>query len=181
MRLVSVNVGMPREVESRGRMVRTSIWKVPVSGPVRVGALNLEGDQQSDLTVHGGRNKAVYLYPSEHYETWRTELSRDDLPWGVFGENLTITGLLEGEVRPGDRLRIGSAEFEITQPRFPCYKLGLRFDDDLMVKRFARSGRCGFYVAVVKEGTIDAGDRIEFDPRAEDDFTIADMFAEGLK
>ena len=99
-----------------------------------------------------------------------------DLPWGVFGENLTIEGLLEGEVRPGDRLRIGSAEFEITTPRLPCFKLGIRFGDDLMVRRFAQSGRSGFYLSVIKVGTLAAGDAIMFDPRAEDDVTIADMF-----
>jgi MOSC domain-containing protein YiiM len=181
MRVISVNVGLPKDVESRGRIVRTSIWKEPVSGPVRVGALNLEGDQQSDLTVHGGPNKAVYVYPREHYEFWRRELERPDLAWGSFGENLTIEGLLEDVVRIGDRLRIGSAEFEVTQPRMPCYKLGMRFGDDRMVRRFASSGRSGFYLAVIKEGTIAAGDGIEFDPRAEDDQTIADVFAELLQ
>src|SRR5689334_11690661 len=106
MRVISVNVGQPREVDWHGRQVLTSIWKAPVAGPVRVGALNLDGDRQSDLTVHGGREKSVYVYPREHYESWRDELPGVDLPWGAFGENLTIEGLLEGEVRPGDRLRI---------------------------------------------------------------------------
>lgn len=180
MHVISVNVGQPREVDWHGRPVLTSIWKTPVGGPVRVGAVNLEGDRQSDLTVHGGREKSVYVYPSEHYEAWRRELPGVDLPWGVFGENLTIEGLLEGDVRPGDRLRIGSAEFEITKPRLPCFKLGIRFGDDLMVRRFARSGRSGFYLAVIEEGTLAAGDTIAFDPRAEDDVTIADVFAERL-
>jgi MOSC domain-containing protein YiiM len=181
MRVISVNVGLPKDVESHGRIVRTSIWKEPVTGPVRVGALNLEGDRQSDLTVHGGPHKAVYVYPSEHYAAWRRELDRPDLAWGAFGENLTIEGLLEDVVRIGDRLRIGTAEFEVTQPRMPCYKLGIRFGDDLMVRRFARSGRSGFYLAVIKEGTIAGGDAIAFDPRAEDDHTIADVFAELLQ
>jgi MOSC domain-containing protein YiiM len=178
MRVISVNVGQPREVDWHGRAVTTSIWKTPVAGPVRVGATNLDGDRQSDLTVHGGREKSVYVYPSEHYEAWRRDLPGVDLPWGVFGENLTIEGLLEGEIRPGDRLRIGSAELEITVPRLPCYKLGIRFGDDLMVKRFARSGRSGFYLSVIVEGTLEAGDAIVFDPRAEDDVTIADLFAD---
>lgn len=178
MRVISVNVGQPREVDWHGRPVITSIWKTPVTGPVRVGATNLDGDRQSDLTVHGGREKSVYVYPSEHYEAWRRELPGIDLPWGVFGENLTIEGLLETEIRPGDRLRIGSAEFEITTPRLPCFKLGIRFGDDLMVRRFARSGRSGFYLAVIEEGTLQARDAIAFDPRAEDDVTIADMFSE---
>ena len=177
MRVISVNVGLPREVESRGRVVRTSIWKDPVSGPVRVGPLNLDGDGQSDLTVHGGHNKAVYVYPSEHYAFWRRELDRPDLTWGAFGENLTIEGLLEDVVRIGDRVQVGSAEFEVTQPRMPCYKLGIRFDDDLMVRRFAASGRSGFYLSVVKEGTLTPGEAIVFEPRADHDVTIADVAA----
>src|SRR5438552_8126480 len=136
MRVVSVNVGGPREVEWRGRRVRTSIWKTPVAGRVRVGRLDLEGDEQSDLAVHGGPDKAVYVYPSEHYDDWRRELPGTDLPWGAFGENLTIQGLLEDGVRIGDRLRAGSAEVSVTQPRMPCYKLGVRFGRDDMVKRF---------------------------------------------
>ena len=134
--LVSVNVGLPREVDWHGRVVRTSIWKEPVDGAVRVGALNLDGDQQSDLSVHGGTEKAVYVYPREHYEYWKQELPGRDLSWGAFGENLTTEGLLEPDVRIGDRLRIGSAEFLVTQPRMPCFKLGVRFGRDDMVKLF---------------------------------------------
>ena len=160
MTLVSVNVGLPREVESHGATVRTSIFKSPVAGRVRVGAFNLDGDEQSDLTVHGGRNKAVYVYPSEHYAAWRDELPEADLSWGAFGENFTVEGVLETSVYIGDRLLCGSAEFMITQPRQPCYKLGVRFDRLDMVKRFHRSGRCGFYLAVVKQGAVTAGDAI---------------------
>jgi MOSC domain-containing protein YiiM len=181
MKVVSVNVGQPREVDWHGRPVLTSIWKTPVTGPVRVGPVNLEGDRQSDLTVHGGPTKSVYVYPSEHYADWRAELPTADLPWGVFGENLTIEGLLEHEIRPGDRLRIGSAEFEVTVPRMPCFKLGIRFGDDLMVRRFARSGRSGFYLTVIAQGALQAGDEVVLDARAQDDVTIADLFAERLQ
>lgn len=128
MQLVSVNVGLPREVvDWHGRVVRTSIWKSPVKGPVRVTSLNLEGDEQSDLSVHGGAEKAVYAYPCEHYEYWGRELPGTDLPWGAFGENFTTEGLLEPDLGIGDRIRVGSAEFVVTQPRMPCFKLGVRF------------------------------------------------------
>ena len=122
--VISVNVGLPREIDWQGKRILTSIWKEPVAGRVRVGPFNLEGDQQSDLSVHGGARKSVYAYPSEHYADWRRELPGVELPWGVFGENLTIEGLLETDVRIGDRLSIGSAEFVVTQPRRPCFKLG---------------------------------------------------------
>jgi len=154
-------VGLPREIQWQGKLVRTSIFKSPVSGDVRVSKLNLEGDQQSDLSVHGGVHKAVYAYPSEHYEFWREEVPGADLRWGAFGENLTTQGVLEEEVRIGDRLRIGSAEFIVTQPRMPCFKLGIRFGRPDIVKRFLRSGRSGFYLAVLEEGRITAGGSIE--------------------
>lgn len=177
MKLVSVNVGLPREVDWRGRRVRTSIWKAPVEGRVRVSRLNLAGDGQADLAVHGGPEKAVYAYPSEHYEYWRRELPGVDLPWGAFGENLTTAGLLEHEVRIGDRLRVGSAEFVVTQPRMPCYKLGVRFDREEMVKRFLQSGRSGFYLAVSREGEVGRDDPVEFKGRSEHDVTVADVVA----
>jgi MOSC domain-containing protein YiiM len=175
VQVLSVNVGLPREVEWRGRVTRTSIWKDPVDGPVRVRALNIDGDRQSDLEVHGGRNKAVYAYPSEHYEFWRQELRLPDLAWGAFGENLTIQGILEDEIRIGDRLRIGSAEFEVTQPRMPCFKLGIRFGREDMVRRFAESGRSGLYLAVLQEGRLGRGDAIDLVPAAEHDVTISDV------
>jgi len=162
MKLVSVNVGLPREADWHGRSVRTSIWKNPVEGPVRVGALNLEGDKQSDLSVHGGADKAVYAYPSEHYSYWRRELPSMELPWGAFGENFTTQGLLEEKVQIGDRFRIGSAEFVVTQPRMPCFKLGIRFGRPDMVKRFLRSGRTGFYLSVLHEGQVAAGNSIDY-------------------
>jgi len=175
--LVSVNVGRPREVDWHGRVVRTSIWKSPVAGRLRVDSLNVEGDEQSDLSVHGGRDKAVYAYPREHYEYWRGELPAADLPWGAFGENFTTEGLLERDVRIGDRIRIGSAEFVVTQPRMPCFKLGIRFGRDDMVKRFLRSGRLGFYLAVLNEGDVASGDALDRVSRDDIGVTVEDIGA----
>jgi MOSC domain-containing protein YiiM len=175
MKLLSVNVGLPREIEWKGKVVRTSIFKTPVQGRVRVGKFNLDGDQQSDLSVHGGIEKAVYAYPSEHYPFWREELAGRDLRWGAFGENFTTEGLLEETVRIGDRLRVGSAEFAVTQPRMPCFKLGIRFDRLDIVKRFLQSGRAGFYFAVVIEGEVAAGDSIDLLARDENGITVADI------
>jgi MOSC domain-containing protein YiiM len=175
MKLLSVNVGLPREIEWKGKLIRTSIFKAPVPGRVRVSQLNLEGDQQSDLSVHGGIDKAVYAYPSEHYPFWHQELPGMDLPWGVFGENFTTDGLLEDAVHIGDRLRVGSAEFVVTQPRMPCFKLGIRFDRPDIVKRFLQSGRSGFYFAVLKEGEVTVGDSIELLKRDEHGVTVADV------
>jgi MOSC domain-containing protein YiiM len=173
--LVSINVGLPREVEWRGKVVRTSIFKAPVSGRVRVTPLNLHGDQQADLSVHGGVDKAVYAYPSEHYAFWRNELPGTDLPWGAFGENVTTEGLLEDKVHIGDRFRAGSAEFVVTQPRMPCFKLGIRFNRPDMVKRFLRSGRTGFYLAVVREGDIGAGDSLNLVAEDSSRISVADV------
>ena len=175
MKILSVNVGTPRDVEWRGKTVRTSIFKAPVPGRVRVNGLNLQGDQQSDLAVHGGVDKAVYAYASEHYAFWRNELPDMEFPWAAFGENLTTEGLLDSEVRIGDRFRAGSAEFAVTQPRMPCFKLGIRFNRPDMVKRFMRSGRTGFYLAVLQEGEVAAGDSFERVARDEHDITVADI------
>jgi MOSC domain-containing protein YiiM len=175
VQLVSVNVGLPREVVWHGRVVRTSIWKEPVEGLVHVSSLNLAGDQQSDLSVHGGKEKAVYAYPREHYEYWRRELSATHLAWGTFGENFTTEGLLEPDIRIGDRIRVGSAEFLVTQPRMPCFKLGVRFGRDDMVKRFLHSGRPGFYLAVIREGEVASGNSLEFVGRDEHGVTVADI------
>ncbi len=172
-RIISVNTGRPREVHVNGQAVRTSIWKSPREGRVRVATLNIEGDEQSDLTVHGGRDKAVYCYPSEHYADWQEELPGVDLPWGAFGENLTTGGLLETDVCIGDRFRAGTAEFLVTQPRQPCFKLGIRFGREDMIRRFLASGRPGFYVAVVREGEIAAGDPIAFTTRARNSMSVA--------
>jgi len=175
MKLISVSVGRPRQVTWRGKSVKTSIWKTPVEGAVRVTTLNLQGDERSDLSVHGGADKAVYVYPSEHYAYWRAELPGADLPWGAFGENFTTEGLLEEHVRIGDRLRVGSAEFVVTQPRMPCFKLGIRFDRPDIVKRFLRARRTGFYLSVTREGSVTAGDPIEFAAREEHGVTVADI------
>lgn len=177
MKVVAISVGRPQEVESRGRRVQTSIFKTPVSRRVHVARDNVEGDQQSDLSVHGGREKAVYVYPAEHYDFWRRELPEAELPWGAFGENFTTEGLLEEEVWIGDRYRIGTTELVVTQPRMPCYKLGIRFDRPDMVKRFLQSGRSGFYLAVEREGEVGAGDSIERLARDETRLTVADVVA----
>ena len=175
MKLLSINVGLPRDVKWRGKVVRTSIFKAPVSGRVRVMRLNVEGDQQSDLSVHGGVEKAVYAYPSEHYAFWRNQIASTDFPWGAFGENLTTEGLLEDRIHIGDRYRAGSTEFIVTQPRMPCFKLGIRFNRPDMVKRFLRSGRVGFYLAVVQEGDIGAGDSLDLVAEDNSHITVADV------
>ena len=176
MRLVSVNVGLPREVEHDGETVLTSIFKSPVAGRVRVRTLNLDGDRQSDLTVHGGRDKAVYGYPSEHYASWCRELPGSELGWGAFGENLTTEGLLEDQLAIGDKLRCGTVEFVVTQPRLPCFKLGIRFGRADIVKRFMQSRRSGFYLAVTREGELGAGDPIEHVPSDDDRVTVREIF-----
>lgn len=175
--IVSVNVGLPREVDWRGERVRTGIWKEPVAGPVRVRKLNLDGDGQADPAVHGGPAKAVYVYPSEHYELWRAELDLPDLAWGSFGENLTTAGLSEATVRIGDRLRIGTVELQVTRPRLPCYKLGIRFGRPYLLRRFLESGRTGFYLAVLQEGHLAAGDAVEFVASSEKGPTVAEVVA----
>ena len=161
MKLVSLNVGLPRDVLWHGRTVTTAIYKQPIEGCVRLRTLNLDGDRQADLTVHGGAHKAVYCYPIAHYEYWKKELPGRDLPLAIFGENFTTDGLLENSVHLGDTFSVGSAEVVVTQPRLPCYKLGVRFDSDDMVKRFLASGRSGFYLAVTREGEVGAGDEIK--------------------
>jgi len=161
MKLVSVNTGLPREVTWHGTNVTTGIFKQPVQGRVALRTLNLDGDRQADLTVHGGEHKAVYCYPIEHYRVWKKDLPGWEFPMAVFGENFTTEGLLEDSVHLGDQFSIGSAEVVVTQPRLPCYKLGIRFQADDMVRRFLASGRTGFYLAVTREGEVGAGDEIE--------------------
>jgi len=160
MKLVSVNTGLPREVKWHGRIVTTGIFKQPIENHVAVRNLNLDGDRQADLTVHGGEYKAVYCYPVAHYDYWTRELPGQQLPMGMFGENFTTDGLLEDSVYIGDQFSVGSAEVIVTQPRLPCYKLGVRFQSDDMVKRFLASGRTGFYLAVTRGGEVGAGDEI---------------------
>ncbi len=160
MKLISVNCGLPREVLWHGESVVTSIYKEPVEGRVTLRTLNLDGDRQSDLTVHGGKDKAVYCYQSSHYDYWNKELPDQALPPGAFGENFTIDGPSEDSIHIGDRFVVGSAEVVVTQPRLPCYKLGIRFKSDAMIKRFLASARTGFYLAVTREGEVGVGDDI---------------------
>ena len=175
MKLVSVNIGHPREVIYKGKTVTTGIFKEPVEGRIRLRTLNLDGDRQADLSVHGGPSKAVYAYPIEHYEYWREQLPGVDRPWGMFGENLTTEGLREDSVNIGDRFRIGSAEVMVTEPRLPCYKLAAKFGRDDIIKRFLHSGRTGFYFAVMQEGEVGTGDGIEMLSRDEHSVTVADI------
>jgi MOSC domain-containing protein YiiM len=175
MKIVSLNVGLPKLVIHNGEPVSTGIFKEPVAGPVALRTLNLEGDRQSDLSVHGGPYKAVYGYPSEHYEYWKRELPDMELPWGMFGENFTTSGLFEAELGIGDTFRVGSAVVKVTQPRMPCYKLGIRFGRSDILKRFLASGRTGFYFSVVQEGTVAAGDEFELLERNSDTLKIEDI------
>lgn len=175
MKIISINVALPRIVEYNGEPVATGIFKEPVQGPVMVRRLNLDGDGQADLSVHGGTNKAVYAYPSEHYEYWKKELPDIDLPYGMFGENFTTEGLLEDGVNVGDRFRIGGAELIATEPRLPCYKLGIKFGRADILKRFLQSRRTGFYFAVLKEGEVEAGDAIELQERDRNNIAVSDI------
>ena len=161
MKLLSVNVGVPRDAVWRDEVVRTGIFKSPVPGPIAMHGHNLDGDAQADLSVHGGADKAVYGYPSEHYGFWCEWLGKDALPWGAFGENLTTEGLLEAEVFIGDRFAIGSALLEVSQPRIPCHKLALRHERADLPKHFLASARSGFYFRIARAGEVSAGDAIE--------------------
>ena len=175
MKIISINVGLPRLVQRNGEVVSTGIFKEPVAGPVMMHTLNLDGDRQADLSVHGGPEKAVYLYPSEHYDFWKQELPDMELPWGMFGENLTTTGLLETELNIGDKFRVGKAEVMITQPRMPCYKLGIRFGRTDIIKRFLMSERSGFYVSVLKEGEVDYGDEFNLIEKNDSGVRVVDV------
>jgi MOSC domain-containing protein YiiM len=175
MKLISVNVGRPRLVISNEQPVSTGIYKTPVQGRVMLRTLNLDGDRQADLSVHGGPTKAAYAYPSEHYSYWREELPGTELPWGMFGENFTTEGLTESSLNIGDRFRIGSAEVTVTEPRMPCYKLGIKFGRADIIRRFLASGRTGFYFSVQLEGEVGAGDQIELITREENNVTVADI------
>ncbi len=168
MKVLSISVGLPREAEWKGKMVSTAIYKEPVSGPVLLGRLNLEGDRQADLSVHGGPTKVVYAYPSEHYAFWRSELPEMELAWGAFGENFTTEGLEEESVHIGDVFQLGTTRLVVTEPRMPCFKLAIRFGRADIVKRFLQSQRSGFYFGVEHEGTVQAGDvfeRLSTDPQ----------------
>ena len=175
MKLISLNVARPRLTVYNGNTINTGIFKGSVSGPVALRTLNLEGDQQADLAVHGGPNKAVYGYPSEHYSFWREELPGTNLPWGMFGENFTTEGLFERDLHIGDRLQIGSAIIVVRQPRIPCYKLAAKFRRNDILARFLRSGRSGFYFSVEREGVVSARDSFEILSQEPVAITIAEM------
>lgn len=175
MKLVSVNVGLPREVTWKGKTVTTGIFKTAVDGPIELRRHNLEGDKQADLSVHGGPMKAAYVYPLQHYEYWRRELPELDYPWGSFGENFTIDGIDEASVSIGDEFRVGGAKVVVTEPRMPCSKLGIRFGRADMVKRFLSSQRTGFYFGVVEEGPVQAGDDVELLNKHPDQLFVADV------
>ena len=175
MKIISLNIGRPRLVVWEGQSVSTGIYKAPVEGRCMLRTLNLDGDRQADLTVHGGRFKAVYVYPSEHYGFWREELPDMELPWGMFGENFTAEGFDESSVNIGDRFRIGEAEVSVTQPRMPCHKLGIKFGRMDILKKFLASGRTGFYFSVEREGEVGAGDEFELIARDTHNVTVADI------
>jgi MOSC domain-containing protein YiiM len=175
VKLISLNVARPRLAVYKGMTLNTGIFKKPVSGSVMLRTLNLDGDRQADLSVHGGPYKAVYAYPSEHYEYWREQLPGIDLPWGAFGENFTTQGLAEVDVQIGDVLKVGSAVVMVRQPRIPCYKLAAKFQSDDIIERFLASGRSGFYFSVEQEGEVGQGDSIEFVARNQDGISIVEM------
>lgn len=176
MKILSVNVGLPRDVLFRGEVVSTGIFKEPVQGRVRLLKLNLDGDKQADLTVHGGPDKAIYAYPSEHYEYWRHQFPSTTLPYGMFGENLTTEGLTEDVVNIGDQFQIGNtAKVIATQPRMPCYKLGVKFGRMDIIKRFLASGRPGIYFKVLREGEIGAADEIQLISKEKNNVTVKDI------
>ena len=175
VRVISLNVARPRLAVYKGATINTGIFKKPVSGRVALRTLNLDGDRQADLTVHGGPYKAVYAYPAEHYEYWRGELPGMDLPWGTFGENFTTEGVTEDDLHVGDRFRVGSAVVMVRQPRMPCYKLAAKFQLDDIIERFLVSGLSGFYFSVEQEGDVGAGDTVELISRNQGGITIAEM------
>ncbi len=175
MKVLSVNVALPRLVAWRGQTFNTGIFKKPVAGPVMMRKLDFDGDRQADLSVHGGPYKAVYAYPSEHYEFWQKEFPEMELPWGQFGENLTTEGLNERDTHIGDVLRIGKATVQVTQPRVPCLKLAAKFQRDDILGRFLRSGRSGFYFSVIEEGLVAAGDEIERIRDDENGIAVSDI------
>lgn len=175
MKIISLNVGRPRIALRNDEPVSTGIFKEPVAGRVSLRTLNLDGDRQADLSLHGGPNKAVYVYPSEHYAYWRQELPEMELPWGMFGENFTSEGFAEDKLNIGDKFRVGSALVMVTQPRMPCYKLGIRFGRSDIIKRFLASERTGFYLSVLQEGEVGAGDQFELIERNEPSVTVTDV------
>ena len=175
MKLLSVNVGFPRNVLFNGQIITTAIFKDPIKGSIPLRKLNLEGDKQADLTVHGGIDKSVYSYPAEHYDYWGKQFPDTDLKWGMFGENFTTEGLLEDAVNVGDQFQIGSAKLVATQPRMPCYKLGVRFGRMDVIRRFMASGRPGIYFKILQEGEVETGNKIKIIRRDKNNVTVKDI------
>jgi MOSC domain-containing protein YiiM len=175
VRLLSVNVSRPREISHNGRVVRTGIFKEPVSGRVMLRTLNLDGDGQADLVNHGGADRAVYAYPSENYRYWQRELGRDDLVFGQFGENFTVSEITEDDAHIGDVFRVGGALVQVSQPRPPCFKLGIRMGMPGFLKPFLASGRVGFYLRVLEEGEVGAGDAFEIVERDPERMTVREV------
>lgn len=173
--VISVNVGGVRQVPWKGRTVATGIFKAPVDGPVRVRGVNLEGDDQADRTVHGGPDKAVYAFPTEHYPAWREAFPAIEMPWGAFGENLTTQGLLEQDVRIGDRFRVGTVELTVTQPRMPCFKFAIRMGDPRVLRHMIETGHTGFYFAISREGELQAGDTVQYLGGPDDGLPVAEL------
>ena len=174
-KVISINIGLPRTVNFQGQAVTTGIFKESVKGRIKLRRLNLDGDKQADLTVHGGLDKALYAYPAEHYDYWKKRIPNMTLSWGMFGENLTTEGLLEDQVNVGDVFRIGSSEVVATQPRMPCYKLGVKFGRMDIIRQFMNSKLTGIYFRVLKEGAIGAGDEIELINRDMNNVTVKDI------
>lgn len=175
MKLISLNVGLPREVEFEGNMIKTGIYKNPKEGKIALKRLNLDGDRQADLSVHGGPDKAVYSYPSEHYQFWRDQYPNIEMNWGMFGENFTTSGLLEDEVNVGDEFEVGTSKLVAVQPRMPCFKLGVKFGTVTIIQKFFASGKPGIYFRVLKEGEVAAGDEIKMTKRDEHNIRIKDI------
>lgn len=175
MQIISVNVGLPRTVQYQGKEISTGIFKSPVTEPTMVRQTNLDGDRQADLRVHGGPEKAVYAYPHQHYMGWKTDFPQFNFPLGAFGENLTVEGLDEQDVRIGDRFQAGECKLQVTQPRMPCFKLGVRFSDPKMVKNFLQRRQPGVYFSVVKEGLVKAGDKFTLLEKSDSQLTVTDI------
>jgi MOSC domain-containing protein YiiM len=175
VRLISINVGLPRDIAWRGATVHTAIWKEPISGRRMVRRLNIDGDGQGDLAGHGGEHRAVMVYQLDSYRHWERHLNRNDFVFGQFGENLTIEGLPDDEVCIGDRYRIGDAIFEVTQPRVTCYRVGIRMNEPQMAALLVSHRRPGFYFRVIQEGTVGAGDEILKVAEGEEHVTITEV------
>ncbi|HEU5309297.1 MAG TPA: MOSC domain-containing protein, partial [Acidimicrobiia bacterium] len=174
-RLVSLNVGLPRDITWQGQTVRTAIWKEAVEGPRTVRRLNVDGDGQGDLQGHGGEQRAVFVYQLDSYRYWQDQMHRDDFSFGQFGENFTVEGLGDGDVCIGDRYRIGSGVFEVTQPRVTCYRVGIRMDEPRMAALLVAHGRPGFYLRVLEEGDVRAGDDVIKTSTGPEAMTIAEI------